>query len=134
MNIKTIICDIDGTLALHAHRGPFDWDKIGTDEPYEAVRDVLDMMTYHVILVTGREEKYRGETVAWLMKHRVMFHELHMRPTGDRREDSIIKREIYESRIKGKYNVRFVLDDRNRVVKMWREVGLPCFQVAEGDF
>ena len=27
-----------------------------------------------------------------------------------------------------------VLDDRNQVVKMWRENGLTCLQVAEGDF
>lgn len=30
--------------------------------------------------------------------------------------------------------VEIVFDDRNSVVKMWRLLGLTCFQVAEGDF
>ena len=32
------------------------------------------------------------------------------------------------------YDVEFVLDDRDRVVKMWRDRGLKVLQVAEGDF
>ena len=57
-----------------------------------------------------------------------------MRQAGDNRDDRIVKREIYEREIKGRYNVRFVLDDRNKVVALWRDLGLPCFQVADGDF
>lgn len=57
-----------------------------------------------------------------------------MRPEGDERKDSIVKQEIYEKYIKDRYNVRFVLDDRNQVVDMWREVGLKVLQVAPGDF
>jgi adenylate cyclase class IV len=59
---------------------------------------------------------------------------LFMRQAGDNRDDRIVKREIYEREIKGRYNVRFVLDDRNKVVALWRDLGLPCFQVADGDF
>jgi len=57
-----------------------------------------------------------------------------MRKTGDSRKDSIVKREIFEEHIKGKYRIQFVLDDRNQVVEMWRQLGLTCLQVAEGDF
>ena len=57
-----------------------------------------------------------------------------MRPEGNNEKDSIIKKRIYEDHIKGKFNVEFVLDDRNQVVEMWRELGLTCLQVAEGDF
>ena len=60
--------------------------------------------------------------------------ELFMRPTGDTRKDSILKKEIYDNHIKGKYNVKYVLDDRDSVVEMWREQGLTCLQVAPGDF
>ena len=52
----------------------------------------------------------------------------------DSRKDSIVKQEIYEMCIKDKYNVLFVLDDRDQVVNMWREQGLKCLQVAEGNF
>lgn len=57
-----------------------------------------------------------------------------MRPAGDQRDDRIVKEEIYRREIEGKYNVRFILDDRDKVVRRWRELGLPCFQVADGDF
>lgn len=59
---------------------------------------------------------------------------LYMRPEGDVRKDTEIKREIFDNYIRDKYRVLFVLDDRNSVVKMWRDLGLKCLQVAEGDF
>lgn len=57
-----------------------------------------------------------------------------MRPENDYRKDTIIKREIYEKEILNKFNVLFVLDDRDCVVEQWRDMGLTCLQVAEGDF
>lgn len=57
-----------------------------------------------------------------------------MRPAGDTRNDAVIKEEIYQAEIAGKYNVEFVLDDRDRVVDKWRELGLKCLQVAKGAF
>jgi hypothetical protein len=57
-----------------------------------------------------------------------------MRKYGDFRQDSIVKREIYERFIAPDYDILCVLDDRNSVVSMWREIGLTCLQVAEGDF
>ena len=57
-----------------------------------------------------------------------------MRPENDNRQDSIVKREIFEQYIKGVYDIEFVLDDRNQVVEMWRSLGLKCLQVQEGDF
>jgi hypothetical protein len=57
-----------------------------------------------------------------------------MRKQGDFRRDSIVKKEIYDNDIKGKFDVEFVLDDRQQVVDMWREIGLKCLQVAPGNF
>jgi adenylate cyclase class IV len=57
-----------------------------------------------------------------------------MRKTGDNRPDNIVKKEIFDSNIKNNYYIEFVLDDRNKVVKMWRELGLTCLQVADGNF
>ena len=46
-----------------------------------------------------------------------------------------IKKEIVDEHIKGKYFVKFVLDDRDQVVDMWRkEMGYACLQVNYGDF
>ena len=57
-----------------------------------------------------------------------------MRKEGDHRRDSIVKKEIYDTLIKDEFDVEFVLDDRQQVVDMWREIGLKCLQVAEGNF
>jgi hypothetical protein len=56
-----------------------------------------------------------------------------MRKTGDTRNDTIVKREILDELIK-KYCIKFVLDDRDRVVKMFRESWIKVLQVAEGNF
>ena len=35
-----------------------------------------------------------------------------MRSAGDKREDSIVKSELFDAHVRDKYNVQFVLDDR----------------------
>jgi hypothetical protein len=57
-----------------------------------------------------------------------------MRREKDHRDDTIVKKEMYEDVVEGIHEVLFVLDDRDKVVKMWRGLGLKCFQVAEGNF
>jgi hypothetical protein len=57
-----------------------------------------------------------------------------MRPTGDRRKDWVVKSELYRDHNEPRYEVLLVLDDRDQVVRAWRELGLTVFQVAEGDF
>lgn len=134
---KAIIVDIDGTLAHRKDRSPFDWARVGEDDLDEYVAWLVTQhynFGYRVILVSGRDGICRKKTEGWLERHGVPYNELHMRPEGDNRKDSIIKLEIYENEIKGKYSVECVYDDRDQVVKMWREQGLRVFQVAEGDF
>jgi len=57
-----------------------------------------------------------------------------MRETGSTEKDAIIKERIFRKEIEPKYDVKFILDDRDQVVKMWRSIGLKCLQVAEGAF
>ena len=74
-------------------------------------------------------------TEKWLAEKTVFnWRHLYMRPTGDVRKDFIIKKEIYEACIKGKYSVVTVLDDRDQTVAFWRSEGLPCWQVNYGTF
>lgn len=56
-----------------------------------------------------------------------------MRVAGDNRPDTIVKYEMFQ-KIKDKYNIVGVFDDRECVVEMWRAVGLTCFQVDWGMF
>lgn len=140
-----IIVDVDGTLSSHEGvRGPFEHDKCDKDIPHYEIIDLVRAwakcnnsatLPSKIIIVTGAEEKFRSIRSGWLKDHHIPFDELHMRPTGDFRPDYEIKREIYYAHIAGRFNVRFVLDDRQQVVDMWRnELGLRVLQVAPGDF
>lgn len=135
----TIIVDIDGTIARHVGRSPYDGSKCETDEPIEEIIDILHHYdlnpTIDITLFSGRSDEWIEETKRWLAKHKVPYTGLHMRKAGDIRKDSIVKREMFDEHIAGEYNVLFVLDDRNQVVDMWRkELGLTCLQVNYGDF
>jgi predicted kinase len=131
-----VICDVDGTVALMNGRSPYDYSKVGTDQPNMPVISAIAalMCHYRIIFVSGRKHECRAATEAWLLEHLDTSGPLFMRADGDDRDDRIVKQEIYEREIKGKYNIAFVVDDRKRVVEKWRELGLTCFQVAEGDF
>ncbi|MBP8994157.1 MAG: AAA family ATPase [Bacteroidales bacterium] len=127
-----ILCDLDGTLCSMNGRNPYDASTCDKDLLNYPVAEII--RDRKVIFVSGREDKYNEPTKAFLSNHRIEYLDLFMRKSGDNRKDSIIKREIFEAEIKGKYNVVFVLDDRNQVVELWRSLGLTCLQVADGDF
>lgn len=133
-----IICDIDGTLAHMKDRSAYDWKAVGNDTKDDLIHNLVAIartnMLSDLILVSGRDEVCRPETEAWLKEHGITYHGLFMRPQGDKRKYNVVKEEIYQNHIAGHYNVRFVLDDRDQVVRMWRDLGLVCFQVADGDF
>lgn len=131
-----IICDIDGTLAIMDGRSPFEWLRVKEDKVNRVIKDLLarfDEVTT-IIMVSGRDSVCRELTTQWLEENGIRFNALYMREQYDARKDSIVKREIFDNHIRGKFNVKFVLDDRNQVVEMWRDLGLTCLQVAEGDF
>lgn len=140
-----IIVDIDGTLANIDHRRHFvegegkkDWKSFFEAMPHDALNfpvwTVAHGYSEKKILVSGRSEEYRTQTETWLKQFAVEHDALFMRKEGDFREDSIIKEEIYHEHIAPFYNVFIVLDDRDRVVKMWRKLGLHCWQVADGNY
>lgn len=134
---KAIMCDLDGTLASMVGRSPFDWSRVGEDDVNEFLLEQLKELSkkYVIILASGRDEgQCRKITEEWLKRHSVPYTHLYMRPSDDSRRDDIVKEEIYRKNIEGKYNVVVVFDDRNRVVQKWREMGLTCYQVAEGNF
>lgn len=134
------IFDIDGTLALATQRGPYEHEKCETDEVNEPVAEMVYACRERgdtIIFLSGRSAKHREATSHWLLDRRLLIynHELLlMRAEDDNRDDALIKRELYEQHVKGEYFVRCVFDDRDKVVRMWREIGLPCFQVRSGDF
>jgi predicted kinase len=136
---NAIIVDLDGTYCHKCDRNWFEYSKVDQDALDVTVDGIVRAyanMGYTILIVSGREgtQECRSKTLSWLDKHKVPYYDLMMRNEKDFRRDSIVKKEIYERFIKDKFDVEFVLDDRNSVCIMWREIGLKCLQVAEGNF
>ncbi|ROT31827.1 AAA family ATPase [Micromonospora sp. HM5-17] len=135
---EIVLVDIDGTVALMAGRSPYDMSRVGEDRPNTAVIAAVRAMHaagYGVVFCSGRDASCRAVTERWLDEHvGVPYLALHMRAVGDTRKDAVVKREIFDREIRDRYRVVGVFDDRMQVVRMWRDLGLTVFQVADGDF
>ena len=155
MNKKTVIFDLDGTLALIDNRrdlsmvsGKRDWDifldpkNIDLDQPNIPVIEMAQMLKsqgFDIIIFSGRSKATKDATRDWLNKYDVPFDLLKMRPTDKHwhfMKDSDLKEYWLDDIFPGfEINDIFaVFDDRQQVVDMWRSRGLTVFQVAEGDF
>lgn len=133
-----VLVDIDGTLAIRRGRSPFEWDKAEFDAPNLPVVEVvrgLSLLGHEVVYVSGRHEELRGVTDMWISQFVQVSGTLLMRTSGDNRPDEQIKAELVRNAGIELDTILLVLDDRDRVVNMWRrELGLVCLHVAEGDF
>lgn len=159
--MRCYLFDIDGTLADLTHRlhhiaGEFDaqgmtkpknwdafYDACVDDKPIEHMLKVAFFLGLDadIIFVSGRAERCREATMAWLKTNLPTFdwnatseRELYMRANGDHRPDDIVKGELLDKIIADGWRPIMAFDDRSRVVKMWRARGIPCAQVAEGEF
>ena len=116
----------------------FDSSNIKLDVPNKPVVKMAQMLAedgFTIIIFSGRSDKTIHTTRSWLTHNRVPFHKLVMRPhkTMNFIPDEILKKDMLD-----KYadidDVFLVVDDRQKVVDMWRDLGLNVFQVADGDF
>jgi len=144
---KIILCDLDGTLADCQHRVPLileiprRWteffDACDYDKPIRHVIDLInaiDRNVFDVWITSGRSDECFSKTVKWLEDNGVKYGRIIMRKAGDHTDDGILKPSWLVDGTIPRDRVAFALDDRNRVVNAWRECGIPCFQVASGDF
>ncbi len=142
---EIVIFDIDGTLAdvseriHHVRKKPKNWPAFFQGMAQDkAIHSMVRLCTIlydsgtQIILCSGRSEEHRNETVKWLAEQGVRYHELILRPDKDRRSDTDVKREMLAGIDKSK--ILFVVEDRSRVVEMWRSEGLVCLQCAPGEF
>ena len=150
-NKKTVIFDLDGTLALIDSRreisigddDKMDWDTffdpkmISLDDPNIPVikmAQMFDKQDFYIIIMSGRSDVTKDATIDWLKKHNVPYHSLIMRDKKNHYlKDSTLKQIWLDSYV-DKDDVFAVFDDRQQVVDMWRDNGLTVFQVADGDF
>lgn len=148
---KTVIFDLDGTLALIDKRralaakanGKINWktffdpENIQLDEPNVPVIEMAKMLKaqgHSVVIFSGRDSISKTETIAWLNQFGVPFDVLKMRPEGSFTPDDVLKQDWLDQLFPVKSDVLCIFDDRDKVVKMWRSNGIACFQVAPGDF
>tara|TARA_R110000796_G_scaffold12914_7_gene42240 strand:+ start:190 stop:648 length:459 start_codon:yes stop_codon:yes gene_type:complete len=152
--MKNVIFDLDGTLALIDARrakstnvnGKMDWDtffdpnNIQLDLPNQPVIEMAKMLKkqgHSIIIFSGRSKATKIATMEWLDQFGVPFDVLKMRPTGNGFQfmpDDQLKQKWLDDLFPDKDNILCVFDDRDKVVKMWRDNGLTCMQVAPGDF
>ncbi len=157
---RIFLMDIDGTIANGEHRQHYvrgarkNWaaynELMHMDERIDAVHKVYEALVLtgtKVIFVSGREGSVVNETNTrnWLYDNDFNLRtddglwvdvgpeeiELHMRKEKDYRPDDIVKEEIFRTHIEPKYEVIGVFDDRPRVVRKWKEMGIFVFNVYQ---
>ncbi|MEW1548352.1 hypothetical protein [Streptomyces tsukubensis] len=149
---RAVIVDIDGTVAKHVLsdgtllRGHHDYSLVGRDLPNPPIIETVNALRdagHQIIFCTGRPERddhgysVRAATRYWLGRHLGEWADdspLLMRGQGDRRLDHAVKHELFNTHIRDAYDVLLALDDRDRVVALWRSLGIVCLQVDEGNF
>lgn len=161
---NTIICDLDGTLAIDDHRRPLiqsaGWkayfDACVDDVLNEPTAKFLELWAFHclhvmdgkIVILTGRCESQRAVTESWLQQHGIPYDHLLMRPqdsydplardeataNGAWTKDEDVKLAMIKSLDLRPENVLCCLDDRDRMVVFWRELGFTCWQVRPGAF
>ena len=157
------ICDVDGTLmnvskrAMYAQRTKRDTDKrmnwdnfldpkimLSYDTPNVDVCDTIKSLRLvyseeggnenRIIITSARNERHRDVTRLQLKNAGIHYDAMYLRDDGDFRPDDIVKAELLGKIITDGYDPTVAFDDRNQVVKKWRELGIKCYQVREGDF
>jgi hypothetical protein len=139
---RIVVLDIDGVIADVRHRlhylaqRPKDWAaffaaaaddpvlEIGADFAHKAAT------THRIVYLTGRPERLRRATSAWLDAHQLPPGPLIMRRDGDRRPGAVIK--VHElRRLRGESPVDLLVDDDETVLEAARSAG---FNVHHADW
>lgn len=142
---SVVLCDLDGTLCDIKHRLPFvkgekkDWKSFFAGIPQDKAReDVLEMVQgyaskgHQIFFVSARPDTYREQTAKWLFEnYTAPYSALIMRSSRDTRDDELIKGEMFD-KFFSKFKIEAVIDDRPRVIRMWKERGLNVIDVGEG--
>ena len=142
----------DGTRPKFSPNWPAFFAACVDDKPNLPVIKTLQALRQsgsEVWIWSGRSDEVKAQTVAWLQKHgcfgfptNVLWawafgapERFRMRKAGDHRMDVSLKGQWLAEMEPPEYDrLVAVFDDRDSVVKMWRDAGVTCFQVAPGDF
>ena len=156
---KAVIFDIDGVLAEKSPERDYkEYNKVGLDTPVFEIFQLLEMYIkedYEIFWITERKELCRKKTIYFLytnmsetnsalvfkymLHHSIEFrnfaikksisNSLFMRADNDHRKAVVLKKEIYDNHIKGKYDVVACFDDDPEICEMYKNEGLLVFEV-----
>ena len=144
-----VIFDVDGTLMNVEHRRKFvdgsqqvDWKMFEAetvnDTRNEHIFEIAENMHdagHSIVIVSARKERQRELTEKQLSATMGVFWDfMFMRPDDSFEPDHQFKQRVLDELIRADWKPDMVFDDRNQVVDMWRANGIPCLQVAPGDF
>lgn len=142
-NPNIIVVDLDGTLCNSAHREHLaragQWPEfhaqLHEDEPWQDVLMLLEAMNHFTLIgLTGRNERYRTATNKWLDKYDIYLDQLLMRPDDNWQSDHELKPDLLAWCGVKPEDVVFILEDRDKVVEAWRNLGYNCWQVRPGGY
>ena len=138
---KAIVLDMDATLCLNTTGRPFYGEGAAegmlNDEPIpeicELVRNLQRVRDYAIIIISGREDtpEIRKATETWLHNQDIWPTEVLLRSIGDYSKGEVVKKNLIDC-VLSSYNVQFIIEDNNRCVKMYRDMGLTVLQPNEG--
>lgn len=144
-----MVFDLDGTLSNATHRVAFaqagQWDEFHSlshlDEPHEEIATLYRLVAdkFGIIILTGRNEKYRQLTLRWLYKYGLEPDYLFMRGDDDFQKDTLLKLSMLDnmfgnSREQALERISLIFEDRDQVVEGFRNAGFMCAQVRNGSY
>lgn len=127
-NRMIAVFDIDGVLADATHRQHFvesrpkDWDAffaaVGEDPVIDEGRSLMQRaaLEHEIVLLSGRPERTRADTLAWLEAHGMGRPRLILRPDHDRRPAADLKADLLRG-LSAPEAVAVVVDDDDSVVE-----------------
>ena len=141
MKEKCILFDFDGTLCNLDHRLHLVKDKnkfhvqCDKDKPDFTIINLCKTLSlrYKIVIASCRPKLVEEKSKEWLKKYNVPYDDFILREDDDKRPDDVIKLDFIKQ-IQEKYDIECAIDDRDKVVKMFRENGIKCLQVNYGDF
>jgi hypothetical protein len=135
MKPPCVIFDRDGLMySIDPPVDDHDWERYNLRIAFDAPIPLFHGLWHSIrddiakLMVTGRDGAFRYRIVYSNNKHKIYPAHLFTRAPGDRRLDSIVKEEILDKLILPFYDVKYVFDDRQQVVDMWRRRGFPVLQ------
>lgn len=140
-----VLVDVDGVIADGWHRQHFlqngrrDWKNFFANAPHDTPIEGSIALLEHfdealgVVLLTARPDELRAATVDWLVDYGYRWDLLVMRGRADARFSSpdFKRRSVEVLRQRG-FEPRLAMDDDQRNVDMFRDLGIETLYVHSG--